>query len=170
MIETIEYPRELFDLEGFIRKFVQFHDLFTPPKNEIWVPAIMAHFEDHPVFPEEDSKSILCYKKMIERGLLAYFDFHVGVEGQWDNGIDTFAEALVCCVDGSRLHPNLFNIGIGDSFGFVVEQEMNIVRLHPAFYNITSGPLSTITLALKCGPLDEMMTEFANRFFGDRVR
>jgi len=90
---------------------------------------------------------------LTERGWLLFFQLH-----------EPLVDDTVLCIDGSREPSDDFDIDVADGYGFLVEVRNEIVTLHPAFYDGSSGPIPSLELQAHCSVMDAKMTAFARRF------
>jgi hypothetical protein len=149
LIDSLTVPLRDFDLEGFLDAYRRFHRDWSGDDRADLSVAVMRRHGDTPVSLFEDRDLT---GELMDRGWLLFFPMH-----------EPLATETAQCVDGLRRNCEEFDIGVTDSYGFLVEVGEGRISLHPALYD-GSRAVPRLDLQGRCGVLDEAMEGFARRF------
>jgi hypothetical protein len=156
MIDSLTVPLIQFDLEGFIEAYRRFYrawagDEFDPAFS---VPVLQRH-GDTPMVLLEDRDLL---GELLDQGWLLFFAMH-----------EPLAAQTALCIDGVRRACAEFDIGVSDSYGFLVEVEDYLISLHPALYDHSSREVPTLDLQGRCSVLDGCMDRFVRGFIQGKL-
>jgi hypothetical protein len=149
MIDTLTVPAEQFDLDGFLDAYREFHREWAGDETDADASVyVLARHGDVPMPYGGNNLTgdLLAGRKMI------FFPLHEPLAGE---------EAL--CVDSETRRCDTFDIGVSQTYGFLLEYHDGLLSLHPALYE-DDGPLPTLTVQGQCGGLDDCLAVFARRF------
>ena len=164
-METITIPLERFELDRFVAAYEQFHG--GRPGG---AACVMERSGDTPVpLSNIDTDEIVrgaspdrgpIQRMVLDGQKLVFLDFH-----------EAFADTNVRCLDGDTYDDDeapsdsdRLDIGVADSYGYVVEVRDGNVNLYSGLYDGSSGPFPTVELQHKNGIFDQRMTTFAMGF------
>jgi hypothetical protein len=148
VIDTYQCSKLRFDYQELKRRFEAFLSAEDDPAVgfDDWVCV----FKEWGAPPMPGMNIQATLDEMVDDGLRVFLPVH----------FPTLDEPVLC-IDLERRDPDDFDIGVSDSYGFVLELDGENVLLHPALYDGTSGPIPRIYLQATCSCMEEPMRQFA---------
>lgn len=140
-------------LKDFIEAYADFHRWWTDSDVDGGMAvSLLERMGDTPI-PSEDERDL---EADLNAGMLIFFPFHEPV-----------TDGVVKCLDGTTLEDDQddpkIDIGVADSYGYLVEVNGGTLTFYPALYDGSSGPLPTVNVQHRCGVFDDKMDRFLDR-------
>lgn len=146
------FPLSAFALGEFLATFAEFYQWWSESELDGSVAvSLLDRFGDTPV-PSHKDRDLA--EALIEHGKLAFFPFH-----------EPITSDQIKCLDGGTCEDDPeIEIGVPDSYGYLVEVRDGTITFYPVLYDGSSGPLPSLDLQHECGVFDARMEAFLDRF------
>lgn len=148
MIDTLQVPLDQFDLDAFLEGYRRLYRCWAGEEDDPDQSVTVAERFGDPPVPVDGDRDLR--KELLDHGWLLFFQMH-----------EPLADDTALCIDGTRVSSDKFDIGVADGYGFLVEIRDDVVSLHPALYDGSSGPIPSLDLQAHCSVLEEKMKRFA---------
>ena len=152
---TRTIPLSEFRLDDFLAAYTAFHRRWSGT-DDLGSAAVylVDKLGDTPM-PSDEERDLAA--SLVENGRLVFFPFHEPITGD-----------EVKCLDGSVVvddadDPQL-DIGVADSYGYLVEVRDRQITIRRALYDGSSGPVPTVEVVDGGGVFDERMGVYLERF------
>ena len=154
MIDSVTIPIREFDLEGFIRGYSEFTFLWSGEESLVFFVTGIRKYGEIPgnFLAEDDTDEQRSIREALMKGLKVFFAMH-----------EPAADDRFLCIDGKRRKTEDLDLNLEDSYGFLVEVDGDLISLHPALYDGTSGRPS-LTVQGTCSVLEEPMNDFVGKW------
>lgn len=149
------FPLSAFALGEFIAAFTEFYCWWSESEVDGSVAvSLLDRFGNTPT-PSNEERDLTV--ELIDHGKLVFFPFHEPITAD-----------EIKCLDRSTFlddeADSKIDIGVSDSYGYLVEVREGAITFYPASYDGSSGPHPSLDVQHECGVFDDQMETFLDRF------
>jgi hypothetical protein len=147
-LESITLPHDRFDLAAFVAEYAA-----SPAWDDTeHARYCLTYFEEWRAVPMPNHDAVDAVE-LLEAGLKVHFPMHACP-----------ADEMFLAIGGEEFDSDDLDVGLGGSYGWVVELHADRIELHPALYDECSGPFPRMRAESSCSIVERPMIEFVRRF------